>query len=52
MAKRTFKGRAVLPGKLEGKAMMAVDACGCDLLLVAIDRERRVIGRFRASAGV
>ena len=36
---REAAGVAVKAGALHGKAMLAIDACGADLLLVAIDEE-------------
>lgn len=45
---REEAGVGLLDGKLSGKAMMAIDACGADYILVAIDAETLAVVRREA----
>jgi len=44
-SRREGAGVSIVDGKLEGKAMMALDACAADLILVAVDCERLAVVR-------
>ncbi len=50
-SRREGAGVSVANGRLEGKAMMALDACVSDLILIAIDEDTLAVVR-RDSAGV
>jgi len=46
---RESAGVTAEPGVLHGKAMMAIDACGADLVLVAIDSDTLAVVRTEAA---
>jgi alkylation response protein AidB-like acyl-CoA dehydrogenase len=50
-SRREGAGVSIVDGKLEGKAMMALDACVADLVLVAVDSNRLAVVR-RDAKGV
>ena len=50
-SRREGAGVSLADGKLEGKALMALDACAADLMLVALDADRLAMIR-RDAAGV